>query len=87
MASILVSLVLGPFAGVFGALFVSVNSYLGAARKYYITQNWMKVVEAGIFAILTTTAFYWTPYIFAQCIPLSSAPDQDLAVRYNCKED
>lgn len=55
------SFAVGAFCGVLGGVFVLVNSNLGILRKKYIKENWLKVVEAALFSIMTTTCFYFIP--------------------------
>ena len=65
------SIITGILAGCFGAGFIAVNTYMGMARKKIVTSPIMKIIEAVIFSILTTSVFYWSPYFFKDCIDLS----------------
>jgi hypothetical protein len=49
----------------------------------------MRPVEAGIFSLLITSFFFWTPYVFANCIDDGKvdALHKDLIVRYTCPEN
>ena len=54
--------IVGIICGLLGALFVVVNSNINKRiRKKYITKNWMRVLEAVLFALATSSAFYWAP--------------------------
>ncbi len=55
------SIIVGACTGVLGALFVIVNSNLAWWRKKYIKANWLKIVEAIAFSVVSTTIFYWLP--------------------------
>ena len=85
------SLIIGAIAGLLGAGFIIVNTYLGLFRKAYIKQPWLKVIEAICFSIATTTFFYWSPYFANDCIDLKKSPvatdNKDLIVNYDCPED
>ena len=65
------SIITGTLAGCFGAGFIAVNTYMGMARKKLVTTPIMKIIEAVIFSILTTTVFYWSPFFFKDCINLT----------------
>ena len=61
---------------------------LKSLRKKYIKKNWVRLVEACLVSILSTSAFFWLPYfIKADCAPESSVLSQvnkDLMVTYDC---
>lgn len=67
ISSIPAAIILGIICGLLGALFVVVNSRVNKLRKRIITKNWVKVLEAVIFAFCTSSAFYWAPMIFGTC--------------------
>ena len=56
LKSIHSAFILGILGGCFGALFISVNTYMGAFRKKYVNTNWKKIVETGMFGVLTVSA-------------------------------
>ena len=58
------AIIVGVICGFLGAAFVAVNSNLSIIRKKKITKPWQKLTEAVLFSFLTTTVFYWFPYIF-----------------------
>jgi H+/Cl- antiporter ClcA len=80
------SIIVGALCGVLGGIFVIVNSNLGLLRKKLITENWMKITEATLFSIMTTSTFYWLPHLFPQCkteVGLT-AESSDIVVQYTC---
>jgi hypothetical protein len=85
------SFIVGAICGVMGGIFVIVNNWMGFFRKFYIKKNWMKPLEAVLFSFISTTIFFWAPYIFPQCIDQNNVePDseaKDLLVVYNCPSD
>ena len=80
------SIFVGAITGVLGAIFVSVNSNLSILRKKMITKNWQKLAEAAFFSFITTSMFYWLPYIFDECRGPILAANSDIAVSYTCPE-
>ena len=81
--------IVGIICGLLGALFVFVNSNLNKRiRKKYITKNWMRVLEAVLFALATSSAFYWSPQFYGTCKSKSeiSEKNQELLLRYDCSE-
>jgi len=83
------SIIVGAMTGVLGAGFVAVNSNLGLLRKKIITKNWQKLAEAAFFSFLTTSTFYWLPYIFQECKSsvLITGNDKEIIVNYSCPEN
>ena len=56
-------------------------------RKKYITKKWWKPIEAAIFSLISTTAFFWLPHLFdAECVNTSKIADanKDLMISYDC---
>lgn len=54
------AIVIGAVSGILGALLIAINVQLGRWRKKIIITNFRKVLEAGIFAFVTSTVFYCT---------------------------
>mmetsp|Transcript_35690 Transcript_35690/g.43688 ORF Transcript_35690/g.43688 Transcript_35690/m.43688 type:complete len:273 (+) Transcript_35690:655-1473(+) len=71
------SIVVGAISGVLGGLFVIVNSNLAMIRKKVVTKNWQKLLEAALFSLATTTAFYWFPFIFEECRAIGAGSSND----------
>ena len=88
MSSIPAAIILGIIGGLLGAFFVFVNSRLFKLRKRFITKGWLKVLEAILFALCTSSAFYWAPMIFGTCKDRTKISDknQELLLQYECKE-
>ena len=79
----------GVLCGIVGASFVNFNSKLCMLRKKYIKKHWMKPIEAGIFSLISTIAFFWLPHWFnVDCVNTStiSNNNKDLMVRYDCPD-
>ena len=79
--------IVGCLTGVLGGGFVACNSNLHWYRKKYITQNWMKLCEAILFSMMSTSLFYFLPTIFndpSQCHAVANldADNLDLPVQY-----
>lgn len=51
------AIVLGVVGGVLGSLFINVNTRMTMFRKKYVTKNWVKVLETGLFAVMTVTTY------------------------------
>ena len=68
------SIITGIFAGVFGAGFIIVNTWMALARKKIVTTPTLKICEAVLFSVLTTTVFFWSPYFFSDCVDLQASP-------------
>ena len=86
--SLYCAVIVGIICGLLGAFFVMVNARLAKLRKKYITKGWQKIVEAALFALATSSAFYWGAAVFNTCEPDTQISDknQDLLVQYNCKD-
>jgi hypothetical protein len=50
------AIILGLAGGALGALFINVQTKMGALRKKYVTTGPRKILEASMFAMLTITA-------------------------------
>lgn len=83
---------LGIMGGALGALFINVNTRLGALRKKYITTGPRKILETGVFAALTITGSTLAVIALSKCkvIPtspvLSSEEDLETWNRWTCAE-
>lgn len=81
------SIVIGIVCGLLGALFIGVNISLAVYRKKNIKKNWMKIVEACLFAFLTATCFFFAVvWLDEECYPTSQLSYADESVRFRCKE-
>lgn len=88
MASFICAVIVGIVGGILGSLFILVNTGLSKLRKKLIRGNRIKVLEAVLFAALTSTTFFWVPYLMKTCNSnLSISPmDKPLLTQYSCKE-
>ena len=67
--SLYCAVIVGIICGLLGSFFVMVNARLAKLRKKYITKGWQKIVEAALFALATSSAFYWGAAVFNTCEP------------------
>ena len=67
MDSILCAVIVGVICGLLGAAFVVINSRLFKLRKKHIKTDCQRVIEAILFALVTSTCFYWAPLIYGEC--------------------
>ena len=58
---------LGVVCGVLGAAIVYINAKVAMCRKVCIKRGSLKVAEAVLFSLITTTAFFWLPHYFMEC--------------------
>ena len=79
--------IVGALGGLLGGWFVIINNWMAFFRKFYITTKWWRPLEAGAFSILTTTCFFWAPYVFSRCVlndTVESDETKELLVTYTC---
>lgn len=88
MDALLCACIVGVICGLLGAFFIWFNFKLLKLRKRYLTSNRLKVLEAILFALLTSSVFYWMPLAYGECLDkkLISDKNQDLLLRYDCSE-
>jgi len=82
-------IIVGALGGLLGAFFVIANNWMAFFRKFYITKKWQRPLEAVAFSVLTTTFFFWTPYVYAKCILKSTVENEetkDLLVTFTCPD-
>jgi chloride channel 7 len=82
-------IIVGALGGLLGAIFVEINNQMAFFRKFYITKKWQRPLESAVFSLLTTTCFFWTPFVFAKCISNASVENEEtkeLLVTYTCPE-
>ena len=79
------AITLGIVAALMGALFVHVAIHLSICRKKYITTKMRKVIECGIFAIVTSSVFYLTVLLVSKnCY--KGPENSESTVRFKCPE-
>ena len=86
--SIPCAIIVGIVCGLLGAVFVVVNSKLFKLRKKHITTACYHVIEGVLFALATSSAFFWAPKIFNDCKPNADIQEryQELLLQYDCKD-
>ena len=52
------AIVIGIICALLGSFFIFVNVNLAILRKKYLTKNWMKILEAVMFAFVSTSLFF-----------------------------
>jgi len=67
--------------GIFGALFITVSTYMSFYRKKYINSDWKKMIETGMFGFLTISLMTSMVIWQGECydIPYTSGSDLDAA--------
>ena len=83
------AIVLGVVGGVLGSFFINVNTRMTILRKKYITKNWIRVVETGIFAVLTVSTYTAFTVFMAKCLeinPDTSDEKKDQLRQWTCDE-
>jgi len=93
------SLVLGVVGGVLGSFFITVNGFMGRQRKRFINTNWKKIIETGIFGVMTISAMTLMIHWAGKCRPMPPRPDPETQkeayglwkqvnhIHWNCVED
>jgi H+/Cl- antiporter ClcA len=61
------AILIGIIGGLMGGFFIYMNTQINKLRKKYLTQKWMKPLEAAFFCFMTATAFFLLPYWFGTC--------------------
>jgi len=72
------AIMLGILGGVFGSLFISVNTYMSFYRKKYITSTWRKVLECGLFGVATISVMTLLTSKLAGCIKNPLYDEEDM---------
>ena len=52
------AIIIGIICALLGSLFIFVNVNLAILRKKFLTKNWMKILEAVMFAFVSTSLFF-----------------------------
>ena len=83
------ALFLGVICGLLGSIINILNSKLAYIRKTRLTSKPLRVIEAVLFALVTTSAFYWLPHAVNECKPLSGLEPRHLhlVVQGLCKDN
>jgi chloride channel 7 len=64
------AVIIGIVCALLGSFFIFVNINLAILRKKYITQNWQKILEAVMFAFLSTSIFFGAVLLRnSDCVP------------------
>ena len=53
------AIVLGILGGMLGSLFINVNTRMGRIRKRFVNTKCKKIVETGMFAVITISLAFW----------------------------
>lgn len=67
-------MIMGTFGGLLGALWNHVNYKITCFRLRFVTQKWLKVIEALLVAILSATMGSLMIYFVNDCKPLGNDP-------------
>ncbi|XP_029168122.1 H(+)/Cl(-) exchange transporter 7 [Nylanderia fulva] len=78
-------MIVGTFGGLLGALWNHVNYKITCFRLRFVTQKWLKVIEALLVAILSATMGSLMIYFINDCKPLGNDPTK-FPVQMYCAE-
>ncbi|XP_070162948.1 H(+)/Cl(-) exchange transporter 7 [Polyergus mexicanus] len=78
-------MIMGTFGGLLGALWNHVNYKITCFRLRFVTQKWLKVIEALLVAILSATMGFLMIYFINDCKPLGNDPTK-FPVQMYCAE-
>lgn len=83
------AVVIGVVCGLLGSFFIFVNINLGILRKKYITKNWMRIVEAILFALVSSCIFFGVVYARrTDCRKITDNTELgETKFRFRCAED
>jgi chloride channel 6 len=70
--------VLGILGGVLGALFINVHTRMGRLRKKFITSNCKKIIETGMFGMVTVSAMTLLVITLNRCEDIPTYDPVDL---------
>lgn len=77
---------MGIIGGLFGAMWNHINYKVACFRAKYITEKWIRVVEALSMAFITTTLAFAMIYLINDCKPKGKDPIK-YPIQMYCKED
>ena len=60
-SSIFAAIILGIVCGLMGACFVAANLKINIFRRSFLTSKAQRIIEAVIFAFVTSSCFFWMP--------------------------
>lgn len=78
-------ILMGMIGGLFGAVFNQVNTYLTKFRMRFVTNRWLKLLEALFIAFVMATVSFWLPYRFGNCRKIEG-PYAEALVPFYCPE-
>ena len=96
------SIFTGIVCGILGSMFILIQTKIDFYRKHYVQTSLMKIADILFICFLTTSVFFWTPYVFNDCtsIPANAidlpfkkgicgqqtAPFKEDFIQYNCPQ-
>lgn len=86
LGDVIIFAIIGIASGVLGSLYIWVNSSLAKIRKYTLKAKWIKFVEAGVWALLGATVFFFIPLAFS-CSSPPEGIESEGTKRYNCENE
>ncbi|KAI4493606.1 hypothetical protein M0804_001782 [Polistes exclamans] len=78
-------MIVGIIGGILGALWNHINYKITCFRLKYITQKWLKVIEALAVAIMSATMGFLMIYFLDDCKPIGQDPTK-FPIQMYCKE-
>lgn len=78
---------MGLVSGLLGPLFMAINQKCNEYRGRFLNANWKKVLETTIFAFMSASVLFWTPFFFTagKCHPKLN-DEQDDYYRGWCRD-
>lgn len=77
---------IGAICGLLGAFFIFVNIKMSIWRKKYITQNYMKLLEASFFVLATTLVFFGACLLRKDSCHINSVEYAKEEVQFMCRD-
>lgn len=78
-------MIVGTIGGMLGALWNHINYKITCFRLKYITQKWLKVIEALSIATMSATMGFLMIYFLDDCKPIGQDPTK-FPIQMYCKE-
>lgn len=86
---IIVFAIIGVLSGLLGSLYIYVNSLITKLRKFLFKDKWKRLIEAGFWAAIGATVFFYIPQMFECSDPLegnATESGNERFIFYDCQE-
>lgn len=81
-----VFIVMAVLGGLIGAAFVVLNYKLTVFRQKYMRKKWIKVLEAGVVAMVSAVVGFVLMYATNECTSVSPYDDHAITAKLHCEE-